>query len=237
MNKHARILAVLVFAIAIGVQTGCDQTEVTTDPEPSEIVSKGADIATLGKRLAKDSDFQALQKLLDKADKKARMKYYAGANLAADLAFAKIVEKKTSLTKSEKSKLTKIRALSEKEFKALYDLRQGILSRFPEIQTLTKEELADALSYAGVGHGPSVGKTFDQCDNCNYAYNSCISGAEFRHAIEVISCSLLIQTVFGGSVCYLASLSKYLWTVSSCRQTKEYCRSNNGCDGAAHDTA
>lgn len=231
MKKYVRVLALAALVAGFSLLSGgCDQNEVITEDTPSQdVVGKGSATADLGQRLAADPDFQTLKKLLFDADLRARRKYVAGANLKHDLAFAKLAEKKQVLSASDKSRLARIRGLSEAEFRQVDRLRTAILGRFPEIAKLPKEELLTVLSGAGVGKGNAVGKMFDKCSDCYYAYNTCISNAEFRHAVETMSCILLVESLFGGTACYLASLTRYFWSISMCNSTKDYCLSSYDC--------
>lgn len=238
MNRYVKLLAMAVLLAEVVFQAGCDQNgAITEDPESPAVLGKGTGTEDLGARLAKDPDFHTLRRVLHDADMRARLKYFAGADLKRDQAFAKLAAKKHALSASDKSRLARIRGLEGDEIQQIHDLREAILSRFPEIKTLSEEQLQDVLLATGLGKNTVVGKTQVSCYDCNYAYNTCISSAEFRHAIETMSCALFIETVFGGTACYLASLTKYMWSIHTCSQTLSYCLSSNDClNKTAHDT-
>ena len=233
MKRYAKALAVAILLAAVGLQTGCDQNDVVTDAESAVAVGKGAASQDLGQQLAADPDFRALRKLLHDADVKARLKYAAGANLKADLAFAESAAKKKVHSRAERARIAQIRGFSEKDLERVYELRKGILERFPEITELTHEELYAVLESAGAAGGPVAGKTLDKCSDCNYAYNSCSISAEIRLSLQSMGCTLLLQSPFAAGACYLAAFSSYMWTISSCRQRLQYCLSANGCNGLA----
>lgn len=230
MNKYVKLLALAVLLLEICFQIGCDQSEPVTESTGSQaVLGKGSGVEGLGERLAADPAFKALRRLLHDADARARLKYVAGASLKHDLAFARQAEKKRSLSAADRAKLMQIRGFSESDFEQVDELRKTILSRFPEIRQLSEEELQEVFVGAGVGKTNAVGKVLDKCSDCYYAYNTCINSAELRHAIETFSCVLLVETLFGGTACYLVSLSKYLWSVSMCSSTKSYCLTANDC--------
>lgn len=238
MNRYVKLLAMAVLLAEVVFQAGCDQNEtITEDRESAAVLGKGTGTQDLGAQLAKDPDFHTLRRVLHDADMRARLKYFAGANLKRDLAFARLTAKKHALSASDKSRLARIRGLGGDEIQQIHDLREAILSRFPEIKTLSEQQLQDVLLATSLGKNTVVGKTLLSCGDCNYAYNTCISSAEFRHAVEVMTCALFIETLFGGTACYLASLSKYMWSISTCSQTRSYCLSSNDClNTAVHDT-
>lgn len=232
-----RITRIAIFALVLGVvtlQTGCDQREGITDPDPT--VGKVDEGAGLGERLKADRDFKKLSRLLHDADRRARLKYAVGADLKGDEAFARSAARKSQLTKSDRAKLRAIRALSEKDVDQIDKLRAAIVERFPEILELTETQLQDVLASAGAAEEVVLGKTLDQCSACRDRYNNCITSAEFRHALEVMTCALLMTSVYGGTVCYLASMSKYLWSIHSCNTLRSYCLADNGCLGSPKDT-
>lgn len=229
MNTYGKSLVLAILVAAIGLQTGCDQHEAATLSESHAVLGKGSTLDGLGARLAADSDFRALRKLLHDGDQRARLRYVVGANLKRDMAFAKAAQRKGALSASDKSRLAEIRGLSLADAERIAELRSSVLARFPELESLSKQQLHDVLLGAGVGGRQVAGKTMDKCDDCNYAYNACLTNAQVIHSIELVACALLVETVFGATVCYLTSVTKYMWTVSSCRRIHQYCRSNNGC--------
>jgi hypothetical protein len=238
MNTTTKLLVLALFLTAVGLQTGCDQNDAFTPSESPAFLGKGMNSNGLGARLAADPDFQELRKILHDGDQRARIRHFSHANLKRDEAFAKLAERKGALSASDKSRLAEMRGLTVESVQKVATLREAIIERFPEIESLSEAELREVLAAAGVGSANVVGKTTDQCDDCNYAYNSCITNAQVRHTIELLSCALLIETAIGATVCYLASATKYMWTVSSCTRSHQYCQANNGClNSAGTDTA
>jgi len=230
MKRYAKTLAVAILLAAVGLQTGCDQNDVVTDAESAVAVGKGAASQGLGQRLAADPDFRALRKLLHEADVKARLKYAAGANLKADLAFAESAARKKVHSRAERARIAQIRSFSEKDLDQVHELRKRILEGYPEILTLTEEELHAVLLETGVSGDGTAGKTLGNCNECTYAYNSCSISTEMQFAMTSIACTLLLESVFAAAACYLAALNRYMWSISTCRQRLQYCLSANGCN-------
>lgn len=236
MSQYLKLACIVLFAAGATLQAGCDQAAVP-DPQEEPAVGKTLGSASLGEQLAADPDFRSLARLLAEADVRVRLRYSAGANMKRDLSFAKTLEHRTHFTPREKARVWKIRGLDEDEFEEASDLREKILSRYPELLSMAEEELKVLLTTAGASSSNRLGKVLINCDECNYSYNNCISDAEFRHSIEVMGCILLAETLFAGTACYLASVSKYLYTVSTCRQRLQYCLNANGCyNKTAQDT-
>lgn len=233
MNRYVKTLALVTLLAVVGLQTGCDQHDAVTDAEAPVTVGKGGASDGLGQRLATDRDFLALRKLLHDADQKARLKYIAGANIKADLAFTKSAAKKKIHTRADKARLAKIRGLSEAELQRLTELRAGIVKRYPEVLTLTEVELHGVLREAGLGEDGIVGKTLGDCSGCVSAHNSCSTWAEITFAMTSMACTLLLESVFAAGACYLAALNKYMWTISGCRLKLHSCLNANGCTGTA----
>jgi len=236
MSHYLKFACIALLVAGTALQAGCDQDAIP-DAQEDPTVGKTLGGASLADELAADPEFRKLQKLLHKADVRVRLKYSVRANLKRDLAFAKSLEHRTQLASWEKARVRKIRGLDQNEFDEVSDLRDKILQRYPDLLSMAEEELKALLTLTGTSSAGRLGKVLINCDECKYSYNNCISDAEFRHSIEVMGCILLAETLFAGTACYLASVSKYLYTVSTCNQRLQYCLNANGCyNKAARDT-